>query len=104
MSGRIRLYDSGQAPSQLFQTRTANSVRSPQTTLNHLHIPRLAKFLSVPVDHLDSGYLCSTACEIPLRPAAGFTGDLNEPSCFSAFFAQITFPKEYEVVLKPALK
>jgi hypothetical protein len=31
-------------------------------------------------------------------------GTLNEPSGFGALFAQITFPKEYEVMLEPALK
>ena len=29
---------------------------------------------------------------------------LNEPTSFSALFAQITFPKEYEIVFEPALK
>ena len=35
---------------------------------------------------------------------SGVAAALDEPSGYSALFAQITFPKEYEVVLEPALK
>jgi hypothetical protein len=42
----------------------------------------------------------------PLGPAAsgGIAAGLDESSGYSALFAQITFPKEYEVVLEPALE
>jgi hypothetical protein len=38
------------------------------------------------------------------RSFSRLAGALNEPSGFGALFAQITFPKEYEVVLEPALE
>jgi hypothetical protein len=74
-------------------------VRSPRN-YQPPHIPRNDR----PLITLTVRPLCSVACKIPLRLAAGSTDALNEPSCFSALFAQITFPKEYEVVLEPALK
>jgi hypothetical protein len=38
------------------------------------------------------------------RGSSGIVAGLDESSGHSALFAQIAFPKEYEVVLEPALE
>jgi hypothetical protein len=38
------------------------------------------------------------------RGLSGIAAGLDESSGHSALFAQVTFPKEYEVVLEPALE